>query len=584
MINIIKKHWIMLLVAIVVALLFISPKITIISKIGISNFQGVFPVLVDDEEYYLAIIKDFSEGHKRLGNAYLFEHKDDQQVFPALAHRIMAKFSNILGISVPFFSLISAFFLSFIGVLVFYILILELTKNKIISFFAPILFYFIFFRELSRPINQQLSFILLVFGVWLVWKIFIMENNFKKTVLYNSIFGVIFGLLLHIFPFFWTSLIVFYSFSLAIKFFLKKETRSIFNNIIPFALFASPFVVVYVINIWRVSASVFYAETMSRWGLLSIHWPGAFFNISYIFISFFVLWINRNNIANKRILLFGYSLLFGGVVLNWQNIITGKYLQFSSHYYQMTVFICFLVIVTSINFIKINFTNKKNIIETGFTLAFSLFFVVVIINRQINGTINTIWPKISKDKIVELQKMNDVFSWFNQYTKKDSVIYVLGDNYETYLPIYTHNNLYSASYVGNFLISDNEIEDRWIRQNILTTNLEKIRIATSDGRFWNNKFIDSYQNKMVRRRIKAWFGINDQEPIIVPVVYKERVLNRYDKLKKENIETVLKKYRINYILLDRKNENYKQIEVKLKKEKFLEPVKEFDDVIIFKVN
>lgn len=584
MINIIKKHWIMLLVAIVVALLFISPKITIISKIGISNFQGVFPVLVDDEEYYLAIIKDFSEGHKRLGNAYLFEHKDDQQVFPALAHRIMAKLSNVLGISVPFFSLISAFFLSFSGVLILYILVLELTISKAISCFASVLFYFLFFRELSRPINQQFSFILLVFGVWLIWKIFITENNFKKTILYNSIFGVVFGLLLHIFPFFWTSLVVFYSFCLATKFFLKKEIRLVFDNLVPFALFASPFVAVYIVNIWRVSTSVFYTETMLRWGLLNVRWPGTFFNISYIFISIFVLWINRNNITNKKILLFGYSLLFGSVVLNWQNIITGKYLQFSGHYYQMTVFVCFLIVISSIKLIKINFANKKKIIETSLTVSLSLFFVAVITNRQVNGTINTMWPKISKDKIIELQKMNDIFSWFNQYTEKDSVIYVLGDNYESYLPIYTHNNLYSASYVGNFLISDDEIEDRWVRQNILTTDLEKIKRATSDGRFWNNKFIDSYQNKMVRRKIKSLFGINESEPILVPTTYQERVLNRYDKLKKENLETVLKKYRIDYILLDRKNENYKQIETKLKKEIFLKPIKEFDDTLIYRVN
>ena len=55
--------------------------------------------------------------------------------------------------------------------------------------------------------------------------------------------------------------------------------------------------------------------------------------------------------------------------------------------------------------------------------------------------------------------------------------------------------------------------------------------------------------------------------------------------KKVSVETALKKYEIDYILLDRKIEDGNKIEANLKKEKFLEPIKEFENnIIIYKVN
>ena len=62
------------------------------------------------------------------------------------------------------------------------------------------------------------------------------------------------------------------------------------------------------------------------------------------------------------------------------------------------------------------------------------------------------------------------------------------------------------------------------------------------------------------------------------------LLQSYQEVKKVSVEKALKKYEIDYILLDRNLEDGKRIETELKKEKFLEPIEEFDNIIIFRVN
>jgi len=71
---------------------------------------------------------------------------------------------------------------------------------------------------------------------------------------------------------------------------------------------------------------------------------------------------------------------------------------------------------------------------------------------------------------------------------------------------------------------------------------------------------------------------------LAPQWYTDMLAQAYREVKKVSVEKALKKYEIDYILLDRKVENNKRIEIELKKEKFLELIKEIDGIVIYKVN
>ena len=70
-----------------------------------------------------------------------------------------------------------------------------------------------------------------------------------------------------------------------------------------------------------------------------------------------------------------------------------------------------------------------------------------------------------------------------------------------------------------FLVSDSEIIDRWLRQNLFNNeiNEEYLKNKNKTYTLLANRFIDSYQNKMVRRKIVRFFtGYNLSEPELVP--------------------------------------------------------------------
>ena len=60
--KILYKHWPILIAAFIIGLLIILPSILSVAKIGLKDFKGVYPILVDDGEYYLARVKDLQEG------------------------------------------------------------------------------------------------------------------------------------------------------------------------------------------------------------------------------------------------------------------------------------------------------------------------------------------------------------------------------------------------------------------------------------------------------------------------------------------------------------------------------------------
>ena len=586
--EIIVLHWLIIIVAIIIGFIVVKPNLEAVSGIGFKEFKGIYPILTDDEEYYFSRTHEVLEGHRGLGNVFIKEHKDKPFMAPPLAESFFAGIAWLFHISIPTLFALCDFVLPFMGVVLLYALFYSMTASRKIALGSAVFFYLIFIREAGRAINQQFTFLFLFASLWLIWKIYISDFN-RKTLKYHFWFSIMFSVLFYIYPHFWTPLLALYGISMLFKTIRNGQWKGFTQGAGVFLISFGLFGAYYFYNSFLAMKDLAYLETAKRMGLIDTHWPGAFYNTFPIVCAFILTVFARKMIINKTKLYFIYLVLGTGLLINWQNVITGKYVFFSIHYLQpsyLFVIIALGILLSELRFPKQE--NKKSIAGYIFAVFGSALIFSMLFYKSFDGVKLVFTLKTSPKHMLELQEQRKLFDWLNENTQKDAVVYFLGEGgFESNLPIYTDVNLYYGGLPTSFLISDSEIIDRWLRKNIFNDEINEAYLKDKNKTYalLANRFIDNYQNKMVRRKIVRFFtGYDLSEPEISPQWYTDMVVGKYREVKKVSVETALKKYEIDYILLDRKIKDGNKIEAKLKKEKFLEPIKEIDNVVIYKVN
>lgn len=579
-----KSYAPIIILSLIIGFLVVKPTIFSIAKIGWTNFQGVYPIITDDEEYYLARTREVLDGHYGLGSAYLKEHKAEPYMAPPLAEIIFASAARALHISIPALFAFNDFFFPFLTCLALYYLFLCLTGSKKISCSLAFFLSLLYLREMGRPINQQLSFFLLILAMISVWKIYRGENNLKKIILNNLILGCFFAALLYIYPYFWTTLLAVYGLILVARLAIDRDWFYALKNILAFSVSAFILALPYLYNLARAIKNPAYQETIQRLGLINTHWPGAYFNVTFIFLAAVILFFCRSYL-NKQEFYFSVALITAGLILNWQNVITGKYLWFSTHYNQATVFLLFTVAALLIkNVFPDNFKNRPR----GRMAAAAVLVIVFlgsVFYYQWPSVKTALAADISAEEMRGLQELRPVFDWFNQNTAKDSaVLYLIGNKINLY-PIYTHNNMYSFGFAGLFLMPNSELEKRWLRQNMINSSFDENYIR-SHPESPSINFLPAYQNALVRQKIlRLLSGSREAAAPMIPREYTDHLVDEFKTAKKEGLEKAMKDYQLNYILLDAADPEYRRLENEFKKYSFLKQLKQFDDkVMIYRVD
>lgn len=584
----IDNHRTAWLFAFFIGFLVISPTLISVYNLGFENWRGVYPMFIDDEEHYLARAKEAADGYMNLGNVFLSEHKDNPGVLYGLPENIFGMISREFSVSVPFIFTANDFFFPFIGFLLLYFLFFDVTKNKNTALVFSAAFYAMFLYHFGRPVIPQFSFVFLALGLRLIWEIF--ETDTPPARL-SVLLGLCIGLLVYLHLYYWTPLFVLYSLVVFFNAVRRKSFAPFKDSCITFFTFGIV-VIPYGIIMSKIVSHPLYGETIQRYGMLTTHLPATYTNVAMLFFALLVVLLNGNRLKNQnpQNFIFAVSLPISGVVINWQNVITGKYLQFSSHYYLVTVFLVAVTLAIVFSSVQNIFLDwRKNGFRTkllsGTSVALALFLVAFIFYKQWNVFTRGLTARVDKTQMMELQSYRLIFDWLDGNTKPDSVILVLDEKMVEYVPIYTKNNLYSYGSAGYYLATDEEQENRWVRQNIFNDHINADFIRNSYKSIWANKFIDKYQNASVRNKIINKITRHPMPELeLVPEVYIERVFNEYNEAKKENLETALKKFKVDYILLDTKTEDGARIAEEIKKETFLKPIQEFGTRVIYKVN
>ncbi|MBU4348516.1 hypothetical protein KJ671_03405 [Patescibacteria group bacterium] len=378
--NLLKTHKIIFPVAFIIGLLIVLPTLSAILKLGISEFQGVYPMFSNDEDHYLAKIQDVYDGHLSSGNPFLKEYKDASSLQQPLAEIILGGTAKILRISVPVLTVINDFLLPFIGVIALYAAVFIFVRSRNIAILTAFSYYFVFIYIFNRPINPQFSFIFLFLSIFLIYKIISTEEGDTKKILkLNFWLAVVFGVEFYTYPFCWTATFVLY---FLVLFFLSIRKKRFFHwkGALLFLITIAVISIPYVLNLKMGFLDLSYVDSNLRFGFIDTRIPSAYFNVGLATMGLVALFFSRKYFKDQKLFIFLSSLGLSGIILNWQNIITGKALSFSMHYYWIVVLFLFLIIAGILSVIK----KEKLSLRVFIVSVLIISSILIILNRALN--------------------------------------------------------------------------------------------------------------------------------------------------------------------------------------------------------
>ncbi len=590
--NIFFKHGPALILAIFIGLTIVLPTILSIEKIGLNNFKGIYPILSGDESHYMAMTREVYDGHSNMGNPYIKEYKGEPYTQPPLAEMYYAGFAKLFNISVPASGMVNYFILPFITLLLLYGFFFKLTQSypfaKKISLIFSALFFLFLISSFNRPVNPQFSFIFLLLGLHLVWLIVDEKHSVRRLIIYNILLSIIFGILVYIYPFYWQTIVVLYVILTLTRMWLEKDFVYWLKNWASFFIPALIWSVPFLLNLRKLSANPLFIQTVVRNGYIYTHIPGAFLNVIPLFfcipIMYLVQRLNKGQKSwqDKKTVFFGWALIISGVLLNWQNIVTGVTLQFSAHFYM--VMVLFVFIIGLISILHIQSVEIKKIFTISNILVLLLLVIFIGIGyRQKNELLNTISKVYSPIDISSAQNMSGVMKWLNSNTASDSVVYTLGDDYNLAIPVYTHDNIYYLSSANVFLMSDSELQNRWAILHFFD-NIDSSDVVKASRDIWPDRFIDAYQSKEVRRKILEFItGKKYSETVLLDQSYIDQVVQIHKDFQKMGFEKAIKTYSVDYVMLDMADVRYARLNEKFNTYTFLKKAVQIGSVIIYKV-
>lgn len=576
----ISFHYIAIIISIIFSLAIISPRIVSIIKIK-DDFKGIYPVFIEDELHYATRIRDVVNGNFILGNPYIKEHQDDIFIQPPLSEWIIALVAYCTGLSVSASLILSSFFIVPIFFLLSYIFFYRIYGNKLGAFIFSSFFFILFYQTFGRPISPQLNFIFLLAGLIIIFDIYSNREGVFGIKTNNILFGLLSGLCLFISPYYFTTLIVVYGLTFLYRVFLKINIRSVFFELVCFFTAFLPFATAYVFFLVRASKFTAYADVSTRFGMIYSHWPGSYSNIILGILALIVLFVSKKINERNEDWFLGAIFALSIFILNWQNVITGQALQFPSHYLVVTILFVISSMAFSIKY-GVGSSNKSKKIIVFTTVV---FVGLVLIYRQ-NREFTVLVPKVpSSEFLINLQKESIVYDWLNKNTPEGSVVNVLGEDLNSMIVLYTNNKVFYNRYGALYLVDDTEVYNRWLIQNYFVSKVDSDFIIKNQKDIWWNRYVDSYffyQNK--NKILSKLFGNAKEKVRMVPNEAVSKVLKMNQEIRDAEINSVLNKYQMDYIVVSKKYEYYSEVTKKISKIKTIKMVGSLETADIYKVD
>ncbi len=542
-------HYPILLVALFIAIISSVPQY--LEHNAVPNFQGVYVGMLDDVVFYQARAQEVLDGHPYLTNPYLYEHKEGSPMQFWIPDYILAKPIGLLGISVPLGFLIWTFFLTAILLLLSYTILLVLTDSVAWSFLgATLLHVGLFGDQFLRLAPPGLTFVFFLLSLLSV--LLFLKYDTLWMFIASAFF---FGLLFNIYPFYWTYFVIVFGLFIAGSFIINKYFKYAeftYKKYLYICLSGSIVAIPFFVSLWQSLQMPWYQESARRLGMIATHFPSGIDSVVLcgIVLSLFVFLLYRKVIRlNPTNLLLLSCVCGGGIAVN-QHLITGKNVEFSSHYFLGTAYVCsFTLLYLFVIWLRTKeLKTQKIFLIIGCCLVFAF---------SVHGVRNILHPQIIRgDGVAYVQDYAPIFSWLNTHAQKDDVVYA-DDILSTMIPVYTSQNVLYSSFSILFFMTDMEAENRFIINHYFDTFTPEF-VLKNQRMIFGGYYINEYGHNLSKNKLRKVVGLPTQNYSLVPGDILDKVVLDAKVVQKQSFKDVLGKYRVDYIVWDtRRNPEWK---------------------------
>ena len=546
-----QAHWLPLVFSIIVGFISVLPQILAISALG-DSYQGIHFLYIDDEDNYMAMIRDIVNGHWLAGSPEYFEYKSIKPIMLPFGAYLYAVPIILFKIPIVWMMLIGKFLFPALLFLLVFFLTKKLTTDK---------------ESWSQHLNALTTGLLVTLGYELVdygtvWKFFTGQVDYPIFSLWtrpvNPITGalLLFAFILVLLRYFETNkkyllilagalqasmVYYFFSWGVSLSFsavllliFLARRNYDSAKALIYSLGIGVLFLLPYWIIVWNSLIGEADKNMAARNGMFFTHAP--IFNKVVLaglilFLPFFIKeWYSHYKV--KQVLenwwWFCLALLGASAWALNQQIITGRTV-WPYHFVQYTVALTMVAtLVFVFNYLKPKFPKTWLFFISSTSVTIVGYGIAIAFTYQHQMT-----------DFKELQRYQPLFTWVNSNAPKDCVILPTPSAYKTITLItaLTHCNTYISGQV--FIIP----QERMMHNFLVSLRLqnikpEEVRIYLENNpRLVSSNFFPDW-NQMFEPDVKAlWF-----------IEAVDNVVREYTNFYKQDLGVELSKYKLDYVV------------------------------------
>ncbi|MDP3727774.1 MAG: hypothetical protein Q8R35_04040 [bacterium] len=548
-----REHWAVLALAAAIGGLLILPSLWAKFNWGIP-LGDPLNIRIADEYYYFARIREVFDGYPLSGDAFTWEHKSGlagQPVF--LGEYLTAQAIRLTGLDVVAGSVVLDAVLPVFAVLLTYACLFAVTASRGLSLLGVAVLFLGFFRgDFARTVSPQLNFLFWLTQFLLLHSLFARDLKPHARTVRTAAAAVNFGLLFYLYTYYWTFWFAFLGIAFIAA--LLRRDRPSAGLILRIVLGGLVVALPYLIAMARLIAQPAYGETVRRIGMIDSHFPSGIAIVvpAVLLVALTALLVSSRIIRWSPTLAFLTAGALAAMVSVNQHLITGKNLEFSSHYYPLSVFwFTFFSAYLVVSVARHVGRQRVVAILAGVAAAAVAAF----------GVWQSIPPQFNAER-GELRRYLPLFGWLETNSARDEVVFA-HLALSNLVPIYTGNNVFFSSLLRLSHLSDVEVLDRFA----ITMQSEPFQPDAAVRTVFGVQYLDAALHTAQENRVRRLFGLPERPVDPVPAAAVERIRERLDAVRREGTAASLRRYRVDYLVIDRRHEPAWEVDAGLRAER-----------------
>lgn len=524
------------------------------------NYKIFFVPSEAESEVYTGRIHDVYDGHFYISDPYTYENKYKPYLRTYFSELILGLLGRFFHLSILQLLILNNFLFPVALFLLIYYFIFILSKSQNLSLIGSSFILLAEFPEIirslikgsfiellfSRAINPPSNFIFFILCLIFTYQA-LEDIKISRIFLAALSFGSVF----YTDPYFLSHILVAYA--LLSAYLMFKKSFGQLKALILIALVGLVISIPYWVNIARLVSLSYFSEFIRRMGVYNTHQP-QLLKFTLIGMFLFLFFYRKRDFK----FYFLSALLIAAFLCMNQQVITGKDSE-SWHWYHFTAKQMTIIAIVVLISQRVNFQSIK---RQWLIFALSLIIVTGLY-------IQLSYYKDSRDECQKKQFLYDAFLWLNNHTEVDSVV-MASENVSLILPVHTHNNVYTVRWIFESVCPDSELMERFFIFCRLFSMDKDAMIA------------------YLKSEPRLCFGVKpddpkykDKEDFFRANKVMENVSREYAYFQEQNIYSLLKRFRLDYIFYGPYEKKISQIDPN--KYPFLSKVYDKGDVQIYKI-